>query len=83
MAHYAACFEPAAIDKFMKRKPAPTSTSPYGDHDTVTNLLIAQLSKGPYTLAETFTAADVLWETSLAWTTSFKLVHEIRRSWVT
>ena len=76
MAYCAACFEPAVIDKFMKREPAPTSTSPDGGCDTVINLLIGQLSKGPYTLGETFTAADVLWGTSLAWKTSFKLVHE-------
>ena len=76
MAYYAACFEPAVVDKFMKRDPAPPSTSPYGDYDTVMNTLIDQLSKGPYILGETFTAADVLWGTSLAWTTSFKLVPE-------
>ena len=76
LAYYAACFEPAVIDKFMKREPAPASTSPYGDYDTVINLLIAQLSKGPYILGDTFSAADVLWGTALAWTTSFKLVPE-------
>ncbi len=74
LAYYAACFEPALMDKAMKNTPAAPSTSPYGDYDTTMNILIAQLSKGPYILGETFTAADILWGTALAWTTMFGLV---------
>jgi glutathione S-transferase len=74
---YGSCFEPALIDKAMKRDPAPPSTSPYGDYDTVLNTLVEQLSKGPYILGEKFTAADVLWGTALTWTMMFKLVPEL------
>ena len=60
----------------MKREPAPPSTSPYGDYDTMLKTLVDQLAKGPYLLGERFTAADVLWGTALRWTTMFKLVPE-------
>jgi glutathione S-transferase len=76
MAFYAACFEPAVVDRAMKRDPAPPAMSPYGDFDTVMSTLTAQLDAGPYLLGETFSAADVLWGTALLWTTMFGLVPE-------
>src|SRR6476646_6739567 len=76
MFFYNASFEPALIDKSMKRDPAPPSTSPYGDYDTVMKTLGDQLGDGPYLLGERFTAVDVLWGTALRWTTMFKLVPE-------
>jgi glutathione S-transferase len=77
MVYYGSCFEPAVVDRAMQREPAPASTSPYGDFDTVLNTLIAQLGKGPYLLGEKFSAADVLWGMALTWTTMFKLVPEL------
>jgi glutathione S-transferase len=77
LVYYGSCFEPALIDKAMKREPAAPSTSPYGDYDTMLGTLIDQLAKGPWLLGETFTAADVLWGTALNWTTQFKLVPEL------
>jgi glutathione S-transferase len=74
---YGSSFEPALIDKAMKREPAPASTSPYGDYDTMLGTLVQQLRAGPYLLGERFSAADVLWGTALAWTTAFKLVPEL------
>ena len=74
MAFYGSSYEPALIDRSMKRDPAPSSTSPYGDFDTMFNTLTDQLGKGPYMLGENFTAADVLWGTALRWTTMFGLV---------
>jgi glutathione S-transferase len=76
MAFYAACFEPAIVDRAMKRDPAPPAMSPYGDFDTVMSTLTAQLDAGPYMLGQTFSAADVLWGTALQWTTMFGLVPE-------
>ncbi len=76
MAMYGSSFEPAVIDRAMKRDPAPQSTSTYGDYDTLMKVLDDQLSKGPWILGERFTAADVLWGGGLAWTTAFKLVPE-------
>ena len=73
---YGSSYEPALIDRSMKREPAPPSTSPYGDYDTMLKTLWDQLGDGPYLLGARFTAADILWGTALRWTTMFKLVPE-------
>jgi glutathione S-transferase len=73
---YGSSFEPAIVDRAMKRDPAPPGTSPYGDFDTMFGTLDGQLEKGPYILGDRFTAADVLWGVALRWTTNFKLVPE-------
>ena len=77
MVFYGSCFEPAVVDKSMKREPAPPSTSPYGDFDSMLHTLTAQLAGGPYLLGERFSAADVLYGTALNWMTQFKLVPEL------
>ena len=74
---YGWSFEPAIVDRAMKREPAAPSTSPYGDYDTMLSTLTGQLAQGPYLLGERFSAADVLWGTALAWTTMFKLVPDL------
>ncbi|MBC7499972.1 MAG: glutathione S-transferase C-terminal domain-containing protein, partial [Herminiimonas sp.] len=74
MVFYGSCFEPALIDRMMKREPAPPSTSPYGDFDTMFATLTQQLARGPYLLGERFSAADVLWGTALKWTTGFSMI---------
>jgi len=74
LAFYGSCFEPAVIDRSMKRDPAPAATSPYGDFDTMLRTLTDQLAPGPFLLRDQFTAADVLWGSALAWTTGFGLV---------
>ena len=74
MVFYAACFEPAVIDRAQKREPAPPSMSSYGDFDTMLKTLTDQLAGGPYILGERMTAADVLWGTALTWTTMFQLI---------
>ena len=76
LVYYAACYEPALVDRARKREPAPLAMSPYGDFDTMLGTLLDQLAKGPYVLGERFSAADVLWGTALAWITAFKLVPE-------
>lgn len=77
MAFYGSSFEPALVDRALKREPAPPSLCPYGDYDTMLGTLTAQLRKGPYLLGEQFSAADVLWGTALGWTTAFKLVPDL------
>ena len=74
MVYYGSCFEPALVDRALKREPAPPQMSPYGDYETMLNTLTGQLAKGPYLLGERFTGADVLWGTALTWTTGFGLV---------
>ena len=77
MVFYAACFEPAVIDRATQREPAPMQMSPYGDFETMLHTLTTQLARGPYLLGERYFAADVLWGGALAWTTMFKLVPEL------
>ncbi len=77
MAYYGSSFEPAVVDRALKREPGPTSMVPYGDYDTMLKTVTDQLAKGPYLLGERMTAADVLWGTALRWTTMFKLVPEL------
>ena len=77
MAYYGSSFEPAVVDRALKREPGPPSMVPYGDYDTMLKTLTDQLAKGPYLLGERMTAADVLWGTALGWTTRFKLVPEL------
>jgi len=74
MVFYGSCFEPALIDRALKREQAPRGMSPYGDYDTTLKTLTDQLGAGPWLLGDRFTAADVLWGTALTWTTGFKLV---------
>ena len=74
MVFYAACFEPAVVDRAAKHEPAPVMMSPYGDYDTMLATVVSQLRSGPYLLGERFSAADVLWGTALGWTTMFDLV---------
>lgn len=76
MVYYGSSFEPALVDRALKRDPAPSSTSPYGDYETMLATLTGQLARGPWMLGERFSAADVLWGTALRWTTMFKLVPE-------
>jgi len=73
---YGSSFEPALLDRAMKREPAPPSSAPYGDYDTMLKTLTGQLTRGPWMLGERFSAADVLWGTALRWTTMFKLVPD-------
>ena len=76
MFFYGSCLEPAVVDRFMERAPAPAAMSPYGTYDAVIGVIMAQLAKGPYLLGDRYTAADVLWGTALNWLTMFKLVPD-------
>lgn len=77
MVYYGSSFEPALIDKALKRDPAPPGMCPYGDYDIVIKTVADQLKTGPYLLGNRFTAADILWGTALKWTTGFKMVPEL------
>ena len=77
LAFYGSSFEPAITDLAMKREPTPPMMCPYGDYDTMLATLTARLRAGPWLLGERFSAADVLWGSSLGWATMFKLVPEL------
>jgi glutathione S-transferase len=76
MIFYGNCFEPALVDKAMKRN-APPTQSPYGTYDTVLNTLVGWLQPGPHMLGEKFSTLDLLWGLALRWTTMFGLVPEL------
>jgi len=76
LVYYAAAFEPAIVDRAMKREQAPLAMSPYGDYETMLKTLTDRLAQGRFILGERFSAADILWGTALGWTTMFKLVPE-------
>jgi glutathione S-transferase len=76
MVYYAACYEPALVDRAMKREPAPPAMSPYGDFETMLGALVGRLTNSPYLLGDTFSAADLLWGLALQWGTMFKIVPE-------
>ncbi|HET9646511.1 MAG TPA: glutathione S-transferase family protein [Burkholderiaceae bacterium] len=79
MVFYGSCFEPALVDRALKREPAPASTSPYGEFDTMFDTLDRQLAQGDWLLGERFTAADVLWGSALGWTLNWNLIPETPR----
>lgn len=74
---YGSSFEPAIVDRALKRDPAPQAMSPYGDYDSVMRALAEQLETGPYLLGSRMTAADVLWGAALRWTIGFGVVPKL------
>ncbi|HWW71037.1 MAG TPA: glutathione S-transferase family protein, partial [Duganella sp.] len=78
MAFYGSCFEPALIDRWLKREVEDKKTTGYGNFDDVFNTLTGQLSNGPYLLGARFTALDVLWGGALGWMDAFDLLPKRR-----
>jgi glutathione S-transferase len=76
MVYYAASFEPAVMDRALKREPAPTKMCPYGDFETMWKTFHDHLSQGDYLLKDRFSAVDILWGCALSWMVLFKLVPE-------
>lgn len=74
MVFYGSCFEPAMTDKALKRELCQPSWSPYGDFDSVVNLVQQQLEAGPWLLGERLTAADFLWGNALADMLAFQMM---------
>jgi glutathione S-transferase len=74
LAFYAACVEPAAVDRAMKREPGGRAMSPYGEFDAVVTALSDQLRAGPWMLGERYTAVDTLYGTALGWLTRFGII---------
>lgn len=72
---YGSCFEPAVVDRYLKREPGSMNETPYASYESLIDLLEETLKTGPYLLGERFTAADLLWGIALRWTTMFGLVE--------
>lgn len=75
LAFYGSSFEPAMVDKALKRDAGSQGISPYGSLAAVESALAEQLQHGPWWLGERFTAADVLWASSLGWMHKFGLIN--------
>jgi glutathione S-transferase len=76
MVYYAACYEPALVDKAMKREPTALAMSPYGTFDLMLGNIVNRLTESPYLLGDKLSAADLQWGGSLKWGTMFGLVPE-------
>jgi glutathione S-transferase len=71
------CFEPAIIDRSLKREGAPREMLGWGDFDSVMGVLRGAVSRSPFLLGERFTAADVVIGSGLRWGMMFKAVPEL------
>ena len=74
LAFYGSSFEPAMVDKALKRDAGRPGISPYGSLAAGEAAGAEHLSKGPWWLGERFTAADVLWASSLGWMHRFGMI---------
>lgn len=66
-------FEPALIEKMMRKDaaPLPKTAVGWGTYEEAVHAVDTGLAKGPYLLGEGFSAADVYIGASLAWAMSF------------
>ena len=69
-------FEPAIIDRALKREPGPASTLPYGDFETAVEVVARAAAAGPWFLGARFTALDVYFGSAIRWTTQFGLLPD-------
>ncbi|UDL94498.1 glutathione S-transferase family protein [Lichenihabitans sp. PAMC28606] len=77
LAFYGSSFEPAIVDRAMKRDAGSIALCPYGTYDSMLSTLTDQLRGRPYLLGARMTAADILWAGALQWTTNFGLVPKL------
>ncbi|HET6522870.1 glutathione S-transferase family protein [Sphingopyxis sp.] len=78
LVYYAAAYEPAFVDKAMKRDPAPHARSPYGTFDEMLETVFNEIRAKPFLLGDRLSAADILWGTVLSWGMGAGLVPEER-----
>ena len=76
LTYYAACFEPALVDKSQAREPGPETIAVYGSYEKMLDVLEGALSNGPFLLGERLSIADLQWGAALHWTMMFGLVPE-------
>ena len=67
-------FEPAIVDRALKREPGTPSMMPYGDVDTTIEVAAQAVAKGPWLLGDRFSAADVHFGAGIRWTTMFGIL---------
>ena len=67
----ASVFEPAMLDKMLKRDDPPKMSAGYGSYDDALGGFRAALTNGPYILGDQFSAADVYVGSELRFGTMF------------
>jgi glutathione S-transferase len=68
----AGCFEPALLDRMLKRPPPePKSAVGWGSYEDVVATLKTALDDGPYLLGDKFSAADVYVGAQIRWAMMF------------
>ena len=75
MAYQGSTFEPAVVDRAMKREPGDPGIMPYASYEKMLDALYKQLEKGPYLLGERFYALDVFWGGTLKWCSQFGIIE--------
>ena len=81
MAFYGSSFEPACVDRAMKREAGAPAMSPYGDYDTMHQDRDGPARPRPLPARRALLgAADVLWGGALGWMTMFGIVENDARS---
>lgn len=76
LVYYAAAYEPALVDRAMKREPGAQAMSPYGTFETMLETIVCQIRNKPYLLGDRLSAADILWGSALHWGMMFKIVPQ-------
>jgi glutathione S-transferase len=61
------CFEPAIIDKMLKREPGDRGAIGWGNLELVLDTISKAIEKGPFLFGDQFTAADLLIGGGLRW----------------
>jgi glutathione S-transferase len=76
MFFYAACVEPAIIDKALQREPGAQTMSPYGSFDATMDTMVSTIDTGPFMLGSSFTVLDAVYGSGLGFGMMFKIVPE-------
>lgn len=74
MAYQGSSFEPAVVDRALKREPGDPSIMPYRSFEQMQSTLFDQIAKAPYLLGDKPYAVDFFWGTTLKWCRQFGLV---------
>jgi glutathione S-transferase len=76
MFFYAACFEPAFIDKALQREAGAQTMSPYGSFDTTMDVIASAIGTRSYLVGSSFTVLDAIYSSGLGWGMMFKILPE-------
>jgi glutathione S-transferase len=70
------CIEPAIGDKALGREPGRPSMLGYGTFEDTINAAASAVAKGPFVLGETFSAADVVFGSTIMYGMMFNIIPQ-------